>query len=244
MEHDTYNTKENLPPQASLTGAKKIEGLLKEANTAGMDTCDMDDLADVPSVSTNPKAKKLPLELEEAKLAYKVVHAVATFSVGCSLNLQMVRNAIPNAKIDLTDYMGVIVKMTEPKCSTMIYRTGTIAITGARNEIHASHAAHVLLSQLQAIGYNVGFHNYKVSEISAALDLKFPIALQELYVKYVHICTYKPDIYKPLIFNLPEPDITIFIAPDGNVIFTQAKNREDIVKAIDVMYPILVTFKK
>jgi len=56
--------------------------------------------------------------------------------------------------------------------------------------------------------------------------------------------TYEPEIFPGLIYRMQSPKIVLLIFASGKIVLTGAKNKEDIYKAFENMYPVLKKYKK
>lgn len=56
--------------------------------------------------------------------------------------------------------------------------------------------------------------------------------------------TYEPEIFPGLIYRMQSPKIVLLVFASGKIVLTGAKNKEDIYKAFENMYPVLKKYKK
>ena len=183
-----------------------------------------------------------------------VTNVVSTVNLGLKLNLDFIDLFLKNV-IYKKGSKKLTMKIKEPKATAIIYNTGKLICTGATSEEDSRKAAKIFAKIIKAHGYDVQFNDYKVDNISAIIELKFEISLKQLndylYSKH-NISTeykkdnvyYNPEIFSGLIYPMENPKLTAFIFSSGQINFVGAKERKDIDKALEYIYPLVVKFKK
>ena len=126
---------------------------------------------------------------------------------------------------------------------------------GATSEVNSRKASKIFAKIIKAHGYDVQFNDYKIDNISETIELKFEICLKQLN-DYLHfqnniskeyikdIVYYEPDIFDGIIYPLENPKLTAFIFSSGKINFVGAKERKDIYKTLEYIYPLMTKFKK
>ena len=182
-----------------------------------------------------------------------VTNVVSTVNLGLKLNLDFIDLFLKNV-IYKKGSKKLIMKIKEPKATAIIYNTGKLICTGATNVGDSRKATKIFAKIIKAHGYDVQFNDYKIDNISAAIELKFEISLKQLndylYSKH-NISTeykkdnvyYNPEIFSGLIYPMENPKLTAFIFSSGQINFVGAKERKDIDKALEYIYPLVAKFK-
>ncbi|XP_055376617.1 TBP-related factor-like [Condylostylus longicornis] len=181
---------------------------------------------------------------QESSNEVKMQNIVATVSVGCELNLQNINYRTRNSEYSPARFHGVVMRMREPRCTALIFRTGKIICTGAKNELEANLGTRKFARILQKLGYPVKFLDYKVQNIVATVDLRFPIKLENLNQVHQQFSTYEPELFPGLIYRMVKPRMVLLIFVNGKIVFTGAKSRRDINECLETIYPILHSFRK
>ncbi|XP_030384833.1 TBP-related factor [Scaptodrosophila lebanonensis] len=201
------------------------------------------------TVALNPHASLQPQQPSpyvEPKDAHevKLQNIVATFSVACELDLRSINARTRNSEYTPKRFHGVIMRMHSPRCTALIFRTGKIICTGARNEIEANIGSRKFARILQKLGFPVKFVDYKLQNIVATVDLRFPIRLENLNQVHGQFSSYEPEMFPGLIYRMVKPRIVLLIFVNGKVVFTGAKSRKDIMDCLEAISPILLSFRK
>lgn len=171
-------------------------------------------------------------------------NCVATIDLGCELNLMKINSRTRNSEYNPLRFNGVVMRIRDPRSTALIFRSGKIVCTGARNEHDALLASKKFARIIQKLGFNIKFINFRVQNIVATCDLRFPIKLENLHHVHGQFSRYEPELFPGLIYRMIKPRIVLLIFVNGKIVFTGGKSRQDIKDALDNMYPILRSFRK
>jgi len=171
-------------------------------------------------------------------------NCVATIDLGCELNLMTINSRTRNSEYNPMRFNGVIMRIRDPRSTALIFRSGKVVCTGARNEHDALISSKKFARIIQKLGFNIKFVNFKIQNIVATCDLRFPIKLENLHQVHGQFSRYEPELFPGLIYRLIKPRLVLLIFVNGKIVFTGGKSRQDIKDALDTMYPILRSFRK
>lgn len=169
---------------------------------------------------------------------------MATVSVDCELNLQYINSHTRNSEYSPSRFNGVVMRLREPRCTALIFRTGKIVCTGARTEEQANLGTRMFARILQKLGFPVKFRDYRLQNIVATVDLRFPIRLESLHRMHGQFSSYEPELFPGLIYRMVRPRLVMLIFVNGKIVFTGAKSRNDIIECLKLIHPILLSFRK
>ena len=77
-------------------------------------------------------------------------------------------------------------RIREPKTTALIFSSGKMVITGARSEDSCKLAARKYARIIQKLGFSAKFLDFKVQNMVASCDVKFPIRLEKLAIGHAH----------------------------------------------------------
>lgn len=174
----------------------------------------------------------------------KIQNCVASVSLGCELNLQTINFRTRNSEYNPQRFHGVVMRIREPRCTSLIFRSGKLVCTGARNENDAKLAARKFARIIQKLGHNVKFIDFKVQNLVATVDLRFPIRLENLNQMHGQFSSYEPELFPGLIYRMVKPRVVLLIFVNGKIVFTGAKSTGEISESLENIYPILQSFRK
>jgi transcription initiation factor TFIID TATA-box-binding protein len=117
--------------------------------------------------------------------------------------------------------------------------------TGAKSEEESRLAARKYARIIQKLGYKEAkFSEFKIQNIVGSCDVGFPIRLEGLSFAHGNFSSYEPELFPGLIYRMTKPKIVLLIFVSGKIVLTGAKQREEILKAFEIIYPVLQEFKK
>ena len=151
-----------------------------------------------------------------------------------------------NTEYNPQRFAAVIMRVREPKTTALIFGTGKIVVTGARNPDMAKAAAKKYVMIIQKIGFKAAkFDDFKVQNVVASCNVKFPIRLEGLSIgDHSDFSTYEPELFPGLIYRMLNPKVVLLIFVSGKVVLTGAKTPSQIYTAFDNIYSILTKYKK
>ena len=93
-------------------------------------------------------------------LTYSVVccrNVVATVNLCCDLDLMKINFRTRNSEYNPARFSGIVMRIREPHTTALLFKSGKVVITGARNESDAKLAARKYARIIQKIGFPVSF---------------------------------------------------------------------------------------
>ena len=141
-------------------------------------------------------------------------------------------------------FASVVMRIRDPKTTALIFASGKVVCTGAKSEKAAKDATRKYAKIIQKLDFPAKFKDFKIQNVVASVDLKFPVRLEGLAFSYGAFCQYEPELFPGLVFRIAQPKVVLLIFVSGKVVFTGAKERAHIVEAFNNIYPVLLEFKK
>jgi transcription initiation factor TFIID TATA-box-binding protein len=174
----------------------------------------------------------------------KLQNIVSTLNLKCELDLRDIALKARNAEYNPRRFAAVIMRIREPKTTALIFASGKMVCTGARNEEDSRKASRQYAKIIRKLGFNVKFTEFKIQNIVGSCDVQFPIRLEGLASEHSKFCNYEPEMFPGLIYRMGNPKIVLLIFVSGKIVLTGAKERDDIYKAFENIYSVLLNFKK
>ncbi|KAF8118762.1 hypothetical protein N665_0002s0072 [Sinapis alba] len=115
--------------------------------------------------------------------------------------------------------------------------------TGAKTEDSSKLAARKYTRIIQKLGFQAKFKGFKIQNIIASCDVKFPIRLEGLACYHHTFSTYEPKIFPGLIYRIKGKKetkwakVVLLIFVSGKIVITGSKKRKD-------TYTVLTQFQK
>uniref|UniRef100_A0A0D3B009 TATA-box binding protein n=1 Tax=Brassica oleracea var. oleracea TaxID=109376 RepID=A0A0D3B009_BRAOL len=103
---------------------------------------------------------------------------------------------------------------------------------------------------IQKLGFQAKFKDFKIQNIVASCDVKFPIRLEGLAYYHHAFASYEPEMFPGLIYRIrgmkgmKGAQLVLLIFVSGKIVITGSKKREETYKAFENIYPVLTQFQK
>lgn len=180
----------------------------------------------------------------DLKIAYPSRNCVTSVNLNCELDLQKIYSRTRNSEYNPSRFHGLVMRIRDPRCTALIFRTGKLVCTGAGNEDLALLGTRKFAKIVQLLGFPVRFTEYKIQNYVASVDLRFPIRLETMNQVHGQFSSYEPELFPGLIYRMVSPRVVLLIFVNGKIVFTGAKSRADVQESLRNMYPVLQSFRK
>ncbi|XP_059317920.1 TATA-box-binding protein-like [Lycium ferocissimum] len=170
---------------------------------------------------------------------------VSTANLDCKLDLKTIALHARNAEYNPKRYPAVVMRIREPRTTALIFASGKMVCTGAKSEQQSQLAARKFARIVQKLGFPAcKFKDFKIQNIVASCDVKFPIRLEGLAYAHRSFSSYEPELFPGLIYRMKQPKIVMLIFVSGKIVITGAKVRDETYTAFENIYPVLTQFRK
>ncbi|XP_033181655.1 TATA-box-binding protein-like [Mastacembelus armatus] len=189
--------------------------------------------------STGPRSL---VSTELPKITPKIINIIATVTLGCGLDLDLIARKAWNVQYNPKSYKALFMRLRDPQTTAVIYTSGNIVCTGATSEQDSRVATRRFARILQKLGFPVSFLDFKIQNVVARCS-SFPVSLEGLAMAHRWRCSYEPEMFPGLLFNVM-PGITLTIFASGNMSLTGAKSEAQVYEVLDTISPILSCFRR
>ncbi|ORM39657.1 TATA-box-binding protein [Babesia sp. Xinjiang] len=177
-----------------------------------------------------------------------IQNIVASVHLGREIDLREIAISTRNAEYNPRKFNALILRLQNPRCTGLIFRTGRLIVTGSKTVESAVLGAKRMAKMIRReLGVAVEFKEFKIENIIATFNCNVPIRLEHLYEEHKLFCNYEPEIFAGLVYRIAMPDRTdavLLVFVSGNVIVTGCRSPEDIQLIYSQMAPILCEFKE
>ena len=184
------------------------------------------------------------LSVHPSGIVPQLQNIVATVNLDCKLDLKTIAFHARNVEYNPKRFAAAIMRIRAPKTTALIFSSGKMVCTGAKTEALAREAARKYAKVISKLGFPAQFKEFKIQNMVGSCDVKFPIRLEGLAWSHGHFAQYEPELFPGLIYRMQLPKIVLLIFVSGKIVLTGGKNREDIYKAFENIYPVLTEFRK
>ncbi|XP_073988969.1 TATA-box binding protein-related factor [Rhodnius prolixus] len=200
--------------------------------------------ANVSEAPQNAMVPQAPAQNAETGPIPRVQNVVCTVNLGCHLDLSRINTHTRNSEYNPRRFCGVVMRLLSPRSTALVFSSGKIVVTGVKHEEHAVLASRKFARIIQKLGFPVKFEDFRIHNMVATCDLRFPIRIENLHQVHGQFSSYEPELFPALIYRMIRPRIVVLIFVNGKIVVTGAKSRVDIQEGLDNIIPILRSFRK
>jgi transcription initiation factor TFIID TATA-box-binding protein len=164
----------------------------------------------------------------------KVVNIVASTTIADYIDIEKVYAKNKKAIYDPERFPGVVYRLDDPKVAMLLFRTGKVNCTGAKNIENIQKGLSHIVKLLKKTGVKV----YKNPEIViqnmvATYDLGVELKLNTIAVALgLENIEYEPEQFPGLVFRIYDPKSVMLLFSSGKVVITGANTMENLRKAV------------
>ncbi len=182
-----------------------------------------------------------------ADVEYPEIHmqnVVATFNLGVDhLDLSKLACSTSFVEYNPKKFAAATARIRFPRTTALIFASGNMVCTGAKDEIRARLAGWKYVYILRKNGFKVNFCNFRIQNLVASLNVGNLLKLEELSVAYGACAGYEPDLFPGLILRIESPKVVYLCFRSGRIVITGARSRDVINSSFkDVYRDILLNF--
>jgi len=161
------------------------------------------------------------------ELDYKIQNVVATviMEITEKIDLTIISRKYEDVEYNPERFPGLIMRISEPKATFLIFSTGKMVITGLRRADEAAPGVKKVVKYLKKAGINVSNPQIKIQNIVASGDLHTFIDLNMATIVLENVM-YEPEVFPGVIYRMQDPKTVFLLFSTGKVVCTGAKNKE------------------
>ncbi len=143
-------------------------------------------------------------------------------------------------KYNPENFPGLILKIKEPKVSSLVFTSGKLVITGAKSADMVTTAVDNITEILKEHGTQInGKPEIQIQNIVASGNLNQKKINLELASMWLDQAMYEPEQFPAIIFKLAKPKTVHLIFQSGNVVCTGAKEEDMVHESVRMVYDML-----
>jgi transcription initiation factor TFIID TATA-box-binding protein len=180
-----------------------------------------------------------------------VHNIVATSQIVSSLptlDLNRVHAMLPFSFYDQNKFAAITVRLHEPDCTTLLFSSGKLVVTGCRTWYECVYASLFIADLLREClpGHAFTLATCDVQNMVAHVEI--PVGEHgclDLHGMYEHMalnCTYQRKMFPGLIFRPESSPVVLLCFFSGKVVITGGKTMEDVYSGWNRLWPVLKSF--
>ena len=180
-----------------------------------------------------------------------VHNIVATSQIGCpsmtTLDLNKIHALLPFSFYDQHKFAAITVRLHEPDCTTLLFSSGKLVVTGCRTWYECVYASLFIAELLSDCipGHVFQLHACDVQNMVAHVEIPVgsgTLDLQAMYSSLALNCTYQRKMFPGLIFRPESSPVVLLCFFSGKIVITGGKTMDDVFSGWNRLWPILQRF--
>jgi transcription initiation factor TFIID TATA-box-binding protein len=179
-----------------------------------------------------------------------VHNIVATSQIVSSLvtlDLNRVHSMLPFSFYDQNKFAAITVRLHEPDCTTLLFSSGKLVVTGCRTWYECVYASLFIAGLLRECvpGHRFTLQTCDVQNMVAHVEVPVGQGCLDLHSMYSQMalnCTYQRKMFPGLIFRPQDSPVVLLCFFSGKIVITGGKNMEDVYAGWDRLWPTLKKF--
>ena len=183
--------------------------------------------------------------MKKPKFNIIIQNIVASIDLFTSIELvETYQNLIDNESVDISYYPdkfpGVILKIKEPKVSSLVFSSGKLVLTGAKSTENVRIGVKLISDILRKEGVTITEEpEIIIQNIVASGNFNQKRLNLELIALWLDHSMYEPEQFPGLIFRLQKPKNVLLLFQSGNLVCTGGKSEEQVHEAVAKTYELL-----
>jgi len=164
----------------------------------------------------------------------KIENVVASTSFDQKIDLEKIYNDFEDAEYNQEKFPGVVYRLTEPKTAALIFSSGKLVCTGAKNVDDVEVAVDKVIEKLKGAGVDIkNKPKTVVQNIVASANLDHPLNLNQIAIGFgLENVEYEPEQFPGLVYRLEEPKVVLLLFGSGKIVCTGGRKPEDCEKGV------------
>ena len=171
------------------------------------------------------------------KKEVKVVNIVVSTSLEHDIPLEKMAATLSNTEYNPEQFPGLVIRIKEPKTSALIFSSGKVVCTGARNLNQVKESIKKIIKSLEKINVKIKIEpKINIQNIVAAGSIGMDLNLNELAMKLPNT-EYEPEQFPGLVYNLGGKEgsdrATFLLFSNGKIVCTGTKSEDEVHAALE-----------
>lgn len=174
----------------------------------------------------------------------KIVNLVVTTDLNHKLHLENIACTLPNTEYNPEQFPGLVMRIKEPKTSALLFSSGKVVCTGAKDIDSAKKSIQEIIDSLAKINVKIiGDPVLKIQNLVGSGELGFNLNLNMLAMKLSNT-EYEPEQFPGLVYKMKNPFPASFLLfLNGKIVCTGTKSKEQVDKCLEQLVKDLKKIK-
>lgn len=167
-----------------------------------------------------------------------IENVVASTTLAEEFDLQKIEAGLEKSEYNKAKFPGLVYRIESPKAAFLIFTSGKVVCTGAKNIKNTNIAIINLANTLRSIGCEKinPEPEVHIQNIVATADLETNLNLNTIVIAFgMENVEYEPEVFPGLVYRLGDPKIVVLIFSSGKLVITGGKSPEDCEKGLQII---------
>ena len=106
---------------------------------------------------------------------------MASIKIANDINLDQIAENSMNVEYQKKHFGGLVIQVTDPQATGIVYATGRMIVTGTRSEVDCKKATDKCLETIRKSGCKINpGHSYRVQNICATSHVGYKVRIQDM----------------------------------------------------------------
>jgi len=164
----------------------------------------------------------------------RVVNLVVTTDLEHGLQLEKIASTLSNVEYNPEQFPGLVMRIKEPKTSALLFTSGKVVCTGAKDMVNVKKSIHKIIDALKKVDVKIKIEpKLKIQNLVGAGELGFDLNLNNLAMKLSNV-EYEPEQFPGLVYKVTDPFHASFLLfSNGKIVCTGTKSKEEMEKCLE-----------
>lgn len=163
----------------------------------------------------------------------RVVNIVVSSDLKHDVPLEKMAATLSNTEYNPEQFPGLVQRIKEPRTSALIFSSGKIVCTGARNMQEVEESIQKIIKSLEKIGIMIKIKpEINIQNMVASGSVGMDLNLNKLAMKLDNV-EYEPEQFPGLVYKLKAAKATFLLFSNGKVVCTGTKSEAAVHEALD-----------
>lgn len=165
----------------------------------------------------------------------RIENIVASTTLEIEIPLEKVVSKVENMEYEPEQFPGAVYRMKKPRAAALIFGSGKIVCTGARNIADVRYVLKEVMGILRSVGIGVSkTYEIQIENIVASAKFDGRLNLDKIAIG-LESAEYEPEQFPGLVYRIKEPKVAFLLFSSGKVICTGARNLKDVRTSIKAL---------
>jgi len=166
----------------------------------------------------------------------KIENIVASASLGIRVPLGSIVEHVEGTEYEPEQFPGLVYRVKDPKAAILIFSSGKIVCTGARNIADVRKAVEKVAMMITSLKINVP-KKYKIEIENIVSSAQIPARLNLDKIAFdLENSEYEPNQFPGLVYRMNSPKAVLLLFSSGKVICTGIRKIEDVEYALNFLF--------